>query len=198
MTATTTASSSPSSKASAMAMSVAAGNTNGNYQRLQSYPLLGDKHKQIRLTVAQGSVVEFASPFGAIVNAANEGCLGGGGVDGAITKAGGLPLALDREALPLLGRGMRCPTGGAKLTGPGTYGSLGVPYVIHAVGPNYMYFDEENDVATPNQLLRSAYQQSLDCCCIGTRTTPTQLDSNSNSNDDDDDDDDDDEQQPPL
>jgi len=130
---------------------------------LQSYQL----NDKLCLTVAQGSVVDFASSkHGAIVNAANEGCLGGGGVDGAISNAGGDNLFDDRLKLPQLEGGIRCPTGDAKLTGPGDYGDLKVPYVVHAVGPNYMFFDEENDVETPNRLLRSAYQRSLDCCIL--------------------------------
>lgn len=114
------------------------------------------------LCVARGSVVGFVSPVsGAIVNAANEQCLGGGGVDGAITAAGGPNLAKDRLALPSSDDDIRCPTGSAVITGPGEYGDLQVPFVIHAVGPDYnMYrgFD------VPDQLLRSAYQSSLDRC----------------------------------
>jgi len=137
----------------------------------------------LRLTVAQGSVVDFSSPFGAIVNAANEGCLGGGGVDGAITSAGGPSLAADRLALPILyttkynndddgddddddDDAIRCCTGCAKITGPGQYGNLSVPYVIHAVGPNYWYFDEVNNVEEPHRLLQSAYRESLDCTLV--------------------------------
>jgi O-acetyl-ADP-ribose deacetylase (regulator of RNase III) len=116
--------------------------------------------KNISLRLLGGSVTDFSSPqSGAIVNAANEGCLGGGGVDGAIGDAGGESLFRDREALPLLERGIRCPTGSAVPTGPGEYGTLQVPYVIHAVGPNYMMHD---DFDTPDQLLQSAYQKSLD------------------------------------
>jgi O-acetyl-ADP-ribose deacetylase (regulator of RNase III) len=114
------------------------------------------------LCVARGSVVDFVSPIsGAIVNAANEQCLGGGGVDGAITAAGGIHLARDRLALPCHGGDIRCPTGSAVITGPGNYGSLQVPYVVHAVGPNYYLFD---DFHVPDQLLRSAYTSSLDRC----------------------------------
>lgn len=116
--------------------------------------------KKVSLRLVGGSVTDFVSrQSGAIVNAANEGCLGGGGVDGAIGNAGGETLFRDRNALPILEGGIRCPTGGAVLTGPGKYGELQVPYVIHAVGPNYMMHD---DFDTPDQLLLSAYQRSLD------------------------------------
>jgi len=109
--------------------------------------------------------VDFSYPpnpqSSAIVNAANEGCLGGGGVDGAIGAAGGPNLFADRQALPTVGgnRGVRCKTGNAVLTGPNSYGDLHTSYVIHAVGPNYMRYelDEADD------LLSSAYASSLEC-----------------------------------
>lgn len=109
---------------------------------------------------------------GAIVNAANERCLGGGGVDGAINNAGGLRLWKDREALPLLSTDeVRCHTGRAVVTGPNRYGSLHVNYVIHAVGPIYFRYskdseeeDPEDTFTEPDSLLRSAYQESLERC----------------------------------
>lgn len=113
------------------------------------------------LCIAQGSVVEFSfklNPKAAIVNAANEECLGGGGVDGAIAEAGGPNLAKDRKALPKH-MGVRCCTGDAKITGPGDYGTLQVPYVIHAVGPNYMTC---SSLQKGDKLLRSAYKASLE------------------------------------
>ena len=96
----------------------------------------------------------------AIVNAANEGCLGGGGVDGAISDAGGPILFEDRQALPLLGPGIRCKTGSAVSTGPNSYGDLHTSYVIHAVGPNYRMYSglDEGD-----ELLFSAYSSTLGC-----------------------------------
>lgn len=57
-----------------------------------------------KLFVSQGSVVAFEGD--AIVNAANKGCLGGGGVDGAITSAGGEELARARQNLPILSGGV--------------------------------------------------------------------------------------------
>jgi O-acetyl-ADP-ribose deacetylase (regulator of RNase III) len=120
------------------------------------------------LSIARGSVVDYSSPDSiqndAIVNAANEGCLGGGGVDGAISKMGGINLHNDRLALPLVNDSevVRCPTGAAVITGPNDdgYGSLLVNHVIHAVGPNYFKFEGFDE---PDSLLRGAYLSSLEC-----------------------------------
>lgn len=83
----------------------------------------------------------------AIVNAANESLLGGGGVDGAIHRAGG-PAILE-ECKKLGG----CRPGEAKLT---TGGRLPARYVIHAVGPRYY----EDPAAAP-AVLASAYRSAL-------------------------------------
>ena len=122
--------------------------------------------RNFNLVISRGSVVDFAhnTQSSAIVNAANEGCLGGGGVDGAIGDAGGPALLEDRMNLPQLEPGMRCRTGSAVITGPNSYGSLSVPYVIHAVGPNYMQYDDtEEEIAQGDELLSSAYTTSLEC-----------------------------------
>ncbi|CAK0866401.1 unnamed protein product [Prorocentrum cordatum] len=74
---------------------------------------------------------------GAIVNAANEVCLGGVGVDGAVNELGGQDLLRARRALPIVGRSngrdIRCRTGRAVAT---SAGNLPCTYVIHAVGPD--------------------------------------------------------------
>lgn len=58
---------------------------------------------------------------------------------------------------------VRCRTGRAVLTGPDSFGSLQVPYVVHAVGPDYRTCKNATDFATCDGLLRSAYQSSLEC-----------------------------------
>ena len=87
---------------------------------------------------------------GAIANAANSALAGGGGVDGAIHRAGGP--ALMRE----LGEKYRgCPTGSAVITGGG---NLKAKWVLHAVGPRYRGRPEDAE------LLASAYRACLELC----------------------------------
>lgn len=68
----------------------------------------------------------------AIVNAANEQMLGGGGVDGAIHHAAGPELRAACEQVEQWRPGVRCPTGEARIT-PGF--NLPAKWVIHTVGP---------------------------------------------------------------
>ncbi|MDE2053987.1 MAG: O-acetyl-ADP-ribose deacetylase [Xanthomonadaceae bacterium] len=68
----------------------------------------------------------------AIVNAANETLLGGGGVDGAIHRAAGPRLLEACRAIPEVRAGVRCPTGAARIT-PGF--DLPARFVVHTVGP---------------------------------------------------------------
>jgi O-acetyl-ADP-ribose deacetylase (regulator of RNase III) len=88
----------------------------------------------------------------AIVNAANSGLVGGGGVDGAIHRAAGPQLMAE-----LRSRYSRCPPGSAVITGAAGLSRNGVRWVIHAVGPIWRGggHDEES-------LLRSAYRSALD------------------------------------
>jgi len=89
----------------------------------------------------------------AIVNAANERLLGGGGVDGAIHRAAGPQLLEACRALPEVRPGVRCPTGEARVT-PGF--DLSARLVIHTVGPVWDGGDHgERD------LLAACYANSL-------------------------------------
>ncbi|MBC6427660.1 MAG: O-acetyl-ADP-ribose deacetylase [Cellvibrionales bacterium] len=82
------------------------------------------------IEVRQGDITGLA--VDAVVNAANEGLAGGGGVDGAIHRAAGPRLLAACRALPEVRAGVRCPTGECRIT-PGF--DLPARYVIHAVGP---------------------------------------------------------------
>ncbi|HQR53632.1 MAG TPA: O-acetyl-ADP-ribose deacetylase [Burkholderiales bacterium] len=83
---------------------------------------------RIRVVVADITTL----PVDAIVNAANEGLLGGGGVDGAIHRAAGPELLQACRRIPEVRPGVRCPTGEARITA-----AFRLPhrYVIHTVGP---------------------------------------------------------------
>ena len=84
--------------------------------------------KKLRLIVGDITKVR----VDAIVNAANSGLHGGGGVDGAIHRAAGPTLMRELDLIRAKNGG--CPTGSAVATGAG---SLPAQYVFHAVGPIY-------------------------------------------------------------
>ena len=84
------------------------------------------------IKVIQGDVTTLA--VDAIVNAANQVMLGGGGVDGAIHRAAGDELYEACLKVPEVRPGVRCPTGEARIT-PGF--KLPAKFVIHTVGPVY-------------------------------------------------------------
>jgi len=90
----------------------------------------------------------------AIVNAANERMLGGGGVDGAIHRAAGRGLYEACLALPEVKPGVRCPTGQSRIT-PGF--NLAARYVIHTVGPIWRGGDHGEA-----ELLASCYRTALE------------------------------------
>ncbi len=114
---------------------------------MKTYQLSG----RTQLLLVRGDITRLA--VDAIVNAANERMLGGGGVDGAIHRAAGPELRAACEQLPEVRPGVRCPTGEARIT-PGF--ALAATQVIHTVGPVYQ------SAAVSAPLLAAAYRSCLE------------------------------------
>lgn len=101
------------------------------------------------IKLLQGDITKLA--VDAIVNAANTSLLGGGGVDGAIHRAGGPAILADCRKI--IARQGGCDTGEAVIT---TAGNLPAKFVIHAVGPVWNGGGKGEE-----QLLANAYWNSL-------------------------------------
>jgi O-acetyl-ADP-ribose deacetylase (regulator of RNase III) len=105
-----------------------------------------------RLTIVPGDITKQVLPRGsAIVNAANSALAVGGGVCGAIHRAGGPVIA---ETCLLIGR---CNPGDAKVTTAGALQSNGIAFVIHTVAP--VWWGGTDDEATK---LRSCYRRCFE------------------------------------
>ena len=105
--------------------------------------------KETALELIQGDITQ--ADVDAIVNAANSELIGGGGVDGAIRRAGGDEI--EKACADIRRREGGCPTGKAVIT---TGGNLHANFVIHTVGPVW----EGGNSGEP-ELLASCYQESL-------------------------------------
>ncbi len=103
----------------------------------------------VKLRLVQGDITQQTTD--AIVNAANSSLMGGGGVDGAIHRAGG-PAILE-ECKQIVDRQGRLPAGQAVIT---TGGRLKAKYVIHTVGPVW-----HGGRSHEPETLASAYRESL-------------------------------------
>jgi len=104
---------------------------------------------QAKLSIIKGDITRQATD--AIVNAANSSLMGGGGVDGAIHRAGG-PAILE-ACKQIVSRQGRLPTGQAVIT---TAGNIKARYVVHTVGPIWHGGSQKEA-----ELLASAYRESL-------------------------------------
>ncbi|HEY9676842.1 MAG TPA: O-acetyl-ADP-ribose deacetylase [Drouetiella sp.] len=111
---------------------------------------LAKQFNKTKVSLVRGDITR--QEVDGIVNAANSSLLGGGGVDGAIHRAGGPSILQECEQIRRMQGG--CKPGNAVITGGG---KLKCQYVIHTVGPKYR--DGRADEA---KVLASAYKSSLE------------------------------------
>ncbi|CAL5343745.1 unnamed protein product [Camellia sinensis] len=124
--------------------------TMSNGHRVVHFPL----SRSCALKIQKGDITQWSvdGSSDAIVNPANQRMLGGAGTDGAIHRAAGKELRAACYDVEEVERGIRCPTGEARIT---QGFNLPASHVIHTVGPIY-------DVdPNPEASLRSAYRSSL-------------------------------------
>lgn len=110
---------------------------------------IGKKADFMEIELIKGDITKINTEV--IVNAANSSLLGGGGVDGAIHRAGGKKIL--EECMEIRNRQGKCKTGEAVVT---TGGNLPAKYVIHTVGPVWNGDEEKG-----SKLLANCYHNSL-------------------------------------
>ncbi len=111
------------------------------------------------ITICRGDITK--APVEAIVNAANQQLLAGGGVCGAIFAAAGkaqLQTECDKHPIYAGTDAVRCPTGEAKITSGCALTTRGIRYIIHAAGPDCRLIKDEKE---QDELLRSTYESIL-------------------------------------
>ncbi len=123
----------------------------GAMRRLMQPPFHGMISAMLNIRIIQADITTLS--VDAIVNAANQRMLGGGGVDGAIHRAAGPELYEACLQVPEVRPGVRCPTGEARIT-PGF--KLPAKFVIHTVGPVYC-----DGLHGEPDLLAACYRNSL-------------------------------------
>ena len=148
-----------------------------NYKNIgikEGIKILGFKKiNKVNLFITQGDITNFFSETNnpnenAIVNAANEPCTGGIGIDGAINTATNGKLLKDVISQLNMINGKRCETGGVRIVSTmfrnnnqnESYDNLNASTIIQAVGPDYIKYNNKKNIFL--QILKITYQDIFD------------------------------------